>query len=189
MGRYFRSGVGAPKADPRAVVLALHGFNDYSRAFAEPAQAFTAARIVTYAYDQRGFWKAPHKGAWSSVAAMTDGELEALRAERDALRDKFMRALAEAENARKRADKDRREAENYGGARFARDMLPVHDNLKRALETITDDLIADLAPLTFGEPVTHVYNPLRYAWSAHRQYLERWVGLPGHKDFRPTETT
>ena len=38
-----------PKADPRAVVLALHGFNDYSRAFAEPAQAFTAARIVTYA--------------------------------------------------------------------------------------------------------------------------------------------
>ena len=41
-----------PKDDPRAVVLALHGFNDYSRAFAEPAQTFTAARIVTYAYDQ-----------------------------------------------------------------------------------------------------------------------------------------
>ena len=68
-----------PKADPRAVVLALHGFNDYSRAFAEPAQAFTAARIVTYAYDQRGFGKAPHKGAWSSVAAMTDDLQTAVR--------------------------------------------------------------------------------------------------------------
>ena len=61
-----------PTDDPRAVVLALHGFNDYSRAFAEPAQAFSAARFVTYVYDQRGFGEAPYKGAWSSVDAMTD---------------------------------------------------------------------------------------------------------------------
>jgi len=61
-------------------------------------------------------------------------ELDALRAERDDLRDKFMRALADAENARKRSDKDRREAEQYGGSRLARDMLPVYDNMKRALE-------------------------------------------------------
>ena len=60
-------------------------------------------------------------------------ELEALRAERDEFRDKFMRALADAENTRKRADRDRREAENYGSARFARDMLPIYDNLRRAL--------------------------------------------------------
>ena len=39
------------------------------------------------------------------------GELEALTAERDDYRDRFMRALADAENARKRADKDRRDAE------------------------------------------------------------------------------
>ena len=45
-----------------------------------------------------------------------------------------MRALADAENARKRSDKDRREAENYGGPKLARDMLPVYDNMKRALE-------------------------------------------------------
>lgn len=68
-----------PTDDPRSVVLALHGFNDYSRAFAEPAQAFAAARIVTYAYDQRGFGKAPHKGAWSSVDAMTDDLRTAVR--------------------------------------------------------------------------------------------------------------
>ena len=42
-------------------------------------------------------------------------ELDALRAERDDLKDRWMRALADAENARKRSDRDRREAENYGG--------------------------------------------------------------------------
>lgn len=66
-------------------------------------------------------------------------ELESLRIERDAFRDRFMRALAEAENARKRSDKDRREAEQYGGSKLARDMLPVYDNMKRALETATDE--------------------------------------------------
>lgn len=71
-------------------------------------------------------------------------EIEALRAERDEFRDKFMRALADAENARKRSDKDRREAEQYGGSRLARDMLPVYDNLKRALEAATDETSAAL---------------------------------------------
>jgi molecular chaperone GrpE len=72
-------------------------------------------------------------------AASTEGEegfdeIEALRAERDDFRDKFMRALADAENTRKRADRDRREAENYGGSRLARDLLPVYDNMDRALK-------------------------------------------------------
>lgn len=66
-------------------------------------------------------------------------ELDELRAERDQLKDRFMRALADAENARKRSDKDRREAENYGGSKLARDMLPVYDNLKRAVEAVTDE--------------------------------------------------
>jgi len=60
-------------------------------------------------------------------------EVETLREERDALKDKWMRALADAENARKRSDKDRREAERYGSTRLARDLLPVYDNLHRAL--------------------------------------------------------
>ncbi|MCW8843443.1 MAG: nucleotide exchange factor GrpE [Rhodobacteraceae bacterium] len=66
-------------------------------------------------------------------------ELDELRAERDDFRDKFMRALADAENVRKRGEKARREAEQYGGSKLARDMLPVYDNMKRALETITED--------------------------------------------------
>ena len=73
------------------------------------------------------------------AAAASFDEIEALRAERDEYQDKFMRALADAENARKRSEKDRREAENYGGSKLARDMLPVYDNMKRALEAITDE--------------------------------------------------
>ena len=52
-------------------------------------------------------------------------EIEALRAERDDMRDRFMRALADAENTRKRGERDRREAEQYGSTRLARDLLPV----------------------------------------------------------------
>ncbi|WP_342077478.1 nucleotide exchange factor GrpE [Yoonia sp. SS1-5] len=67
------------------------------------------------------------------AAAASFDEIEALRSERDDFRDKFMRALADAENTRKRADRDRREAENYGGSKLARDLLPVYDNMSRAL--------------------------------------------------------
>ncbi|HAG25931.1 MAG TPA: nucleotide exchange factor GrpE, partial [Rhodobacter sp.] len=48
--------------------------------------------------------------------------LEAVRAERDDMRDRFMRALADAENSRKRSERDRREAEQYGGSKLARDL-------------------------------------------------------------------
>ncbi|AMJ48632.1 MULTISPECIES: nucleotide exchange factor GrpE [Cereibacter] len=81
-------------------------------------------------------------------------ELETLRAERDELRDRFMRALADAENSRKRADRDRREAEQYGGTRLARDLLPVYDNLSRALEVATDEQRAAAAALIEGVELT-----------------------------------
>lgn len=78
------------------------------------------------------------EGAASSAEAEA-GAIEALRAERDELRDRYMRALADAENSRKRGERDRREAEQYGGSRLARDLLPVHDNLHRALDAVTED--------------------------------------------------
>jgi molecular chaperone GrpE len=81
-------------------------------------------------------------------------ELEALRAERDELRDRFMRALADAENSRKRADRDRREAEQYGSTRLARDLLPVFDNLKRALDSATDETRTQAAALIEGVELT-----------------------------------
>lgn len=81
-------------------------------------------------------------------------EVETLRAERDALQDKFMRALADAENARKRAAKDRTEAENYGGSKLARDMLPVFDNMKRAVESVTEEQREVAGPMIEGIELT-----------------------------------
>ncbi|MBP6736697.1 MAG: nucleotide exchange factor GrpE [Rhodobacteraceae bacterium] len=81
-------------------------------------------------------------------------ELDALRAERDELRDRFMRALADAENARKRADRDRREAEQYGSTRLARDLLPVYDNLKRALDAASDETRGQAGALIEGVELT-----------------------------------
>ena len=66
-------------------------------------------------------------------------DMDALREENNQLKDAYMRALADAENTRKRADRDRREAENYGGSRLARDLLPVYDNLERALRMVKED--------------------------------------------------
>ncbi len=58
-------------AAPRAVILALHGFNFYSEIFEEPAAYWAARGIATYAYDQRGFGAAPHPGRWAGTPAMT----------------------------------------------------------------------------------------------------------------------
>lgn len=81
-------------------------------------------------------------------------ELDALRAERDDMRDRFMRALADAENSRKRSERDRREAEQYGGSKLARDLLPVYDNLRRALDVATDDTRTQAAALIEGVELT-----------------------------------
>ena len=56
---------------PHGVLLALHGFNDYSNAFAESGPALAAAGLHVYAYDQRGFGEAPHRGLWAGVDALT----------------------------------------------------------------------------------------------------------------------
>ncbi|MFV0300053.1 MAG: nucleotide exchange factor GrpE [Paracoccus sp. (in: a-proteobacteria)] len=81
-------------------------------------------------------------------------EIERLTAERDEMRDKFMRALADAENARKRADKERRDAEQYGGTRLARDLLPVHDALTRALDAAGEEQRAAAPGLIEGVELT-----------------------------------
>jgi alpha-beta hydrolase superfamily lysophospholipase len=61
-----------PTGKPRAVILALHGFNDYSNAFTGPAEALAKDGIATYAYDQRGFGEAPLRGRWPGQRQLTD---------------------------------------------------------------------------------------------------------------------
>lgn len=54
-----------PKHRPKAVLVAVHGFNDYSRAFEIPARFLSAQGLAVYAYDQRGFGANPQAGIWA----------------------------------------------------------------------------------------------------------------------------
>ena len=68
---------------PRAVIVAVHGFNDYSNFFAEPGAWLAERGIATYAYDQRGFGKAPNRGIWPGTATLVrdlDDVVKAVRA-------------------------------------------------------------------------------------------------------------
>lgn len=50
--------------NPRAVIVALHGMNDYSHMFEGPARYWAGEGMTTYAIDQRGFGRSPHFGYW-----------------------------------------------------------------------------------------------------------------------------
>jgi acylglycerol lipase len=66
-----------PQGAPKAVILALHGFNDYSNAFDAPAREWAKQGIATYAYDQRGFGGAPGRGFWPGSAALATDAVSA----------------------------------------------------------------------------------------------------------------
>ncbi len=58
-----------PVDHPKAVVIALHGFNDYRRFFTSTAEFLQQQGIVSYAYDQRGFGESPNIGLWAGSDA------------------------------------------------------------------------------------------------------------------------
>ena len=76
------------------------------------------------------------------MGAADEDEAEAedldLKQENIDLKDKLLRALAETENLRRRSQKDREEALKYSASNFARDILSVADNLRRAIESIPE---------------------------------------------------
>lgn len=61
-----------PPGEPRAVVLALHGFNDYSNAFDSTARYLSEHAIAMYAVDQRGFGKSAQTGLWAGEERLED---------------------------------------------------------------------------------------------------------------------
>lgn len=69
-----------PAEEPRAVILALHGFGDYSASFARPAEYWAEHGVATFAFDQRGFGGAPHTFQWAGVAAMSADARQAVHA-------------------------------------------------------------------------------------------------------------
>lgn len=91
------------------------------------------------------------------VAAEPD-PTDVLRAENSDLRDKYLRLAAEMDNLRRRTERDVKDAKSYSVAGFARDMLAVSDNLRRALDAIPADALesgdAGLKALAEGVEMT-----------------------------------
>lgn len=80
------------------------------------------------------------------IADTAPDPVEVLKAEVEGLRDQRLRALAEAENIRRRAERDLAEASQYAVTKFARDMLAIADNFSRALAACPPDLRATADP-------------------------------------------
>lgn len=72
-------------------------------------------------------------------AAQDIDPVEALKAENADLRDRFLRLAAEMDNLRRRTDREIKDAKSYAVTGFARDMLSVSDNLRRAIETLPEE--------------------------------------------------
>jgi molecular chaperone GrpE len=81
----------------------------------------------------------PEASASASPSAAQQGDPAALAAE---LKDRLLRTLAEMENLRKRTEREVTDARLYGAASFARDLLGVADNMRRALDAVSPELRA-----------------------------------------------
>jgi molecular chaperone GrpE len=105
-------------------------------------------------------------------AGGADQELISARAEIAQLKDQLLRAMAETENTRRRAQRDRDDAQKYGVTSFAREMLSVADNLRRALEAIpTETLATDEALKTLYDGVAATERQLEAAFA--KQEIKR----------------
>ncbi len=71
--------------DPKAVIIALHGFNDYARHFDLAAPYWAERGIATFAYDQRGFGRGTDAGLWADSTTM----IQDARQVTSALRERY----------------------------------------------------------------------------------------------------
>lgn len=87
----------------------------------------------------------PQAQTEAPAPAADAGRVAALEAEVAQLKDQVLRALAEAENVRRRAEREREDTAKYAVAKFAKDLLGVADNLRRAVEAVSPEVRAENA--------------------------------------------
>jgi len=61
----------SPHQEIKNIIIAIHGFNDYSNFFQQPGHYFSQHQTTSYAYDQRGFGKSPNRGLWAGIETYT----------------------------------------------------------------------------------------------------------------------
>jgi molecular chaperone GrpE len=103
-------------------------------------------------------------------------EIVALVEERDRERDRALRMAAEAENTRRRLERDKADAVQYAATGFARDMLSVADNLERALDALGKVEDEALKPLLTGIEMTR--REMLQVFDRHGIKRVAAVGLP-----------
>ncbi len=97
-----------------------------------------------------------------------EARVRELEAELADLKDRSLRALADAENTRRRAQREVTDARKYAAAEFAKDLLNVSDNLRRALDSVpAEQRMADDHFKTLAEGVEMVENELLNAFPKH----------------------
>ncbi len=96
----------------------------------------TAMRDALEAVEKRG--TGPAADGADGDAEGGDVEVRTLRAELEALRDRSLRTLADFDNYRKRVQRERRDQSRYAGFEIFREILPIVDNLERALRSEGD---------------------------------------------------
>ncbi len=72
----------------------------------------------------------------AAARAVEDDRVPKLEAEVQSLKDQLLRALADAENTRRRAEREREDTAKYAVSKFAKELLAVADNLRRAVESV-----------------------------------------------------
>ncbi|MDG1666945.1 MAG: nucleotide exchange factor GrpE [Hellea sp.] len=102
--------------------------------------------------------KSPESGSVDTEQNEDKIRIDSLESELSNLKDKALRAMADADNVKKRAEREINAAKTFGIERFAVDMLSVHDNLSRALLTLDgkarDDMGANAKNLLDGIELT-----------------------------------
>lgn len=100
------------------------------------------------------------------ATATEDGEAR-LQAEVADLKDKLLRALAETENLRRRAEREKQEASAYAATAFARDLLTVADTFRRALDSLPAAAREDVNVKAFVEGIELTERELLQAFEKH----------------------
>ncbi len=104
--------------------------------------------------------------AQAEQAALVKAMAE-LKAENADLRDRNLRLIAEMENFRRRAERDKSEGVKYAASEFGRDMISVADNLRRAIDAASKDAIENPAVKTLLEGVEATERELLKAFERH----------------------
>ena len=93
--------------------------------------------------------------------------LTAMTAERDALKDQLLRALADTENMRRRSEREAETARKYGHTQFARDLVGAIDNLARALASAPED------KSSLDESVQSLLTGIELSWTEIQSAIEK----------------